>query len=223
MKTPQAVDLPQAFRFMGMRGEPDVRMWETARSCEQMLLAMVQPRYVYLVCPVTPAPEGISCAGTTLILRGKDIAAHLSGCSRAVLMCATLSAGADAAIRKASAQDVLRGMMTDALASALTEQVCDAAEREILDTLPGVYSTWRFSPGYGDLPLETQGDFLRAVNAEKRLGVTLSESGLCIPTKTVTAVFGLSGSPVSKGKRGCVICSMAEHCPYRKQGGHCND
>ena len=73
MKTPQAVDLPQAFRFMGMRGEPDVRMWETAKSCEQMLLAMVQPRYVYLVCPVTPAPEALSaraprsfCAEETL-------------------------------------------------------------------------------------------------------------------------------------------------------------
>ena len=81
--------------------------------------------------------------------------------------------------------------------------------------------TWRFSPGYGDLPLETQGDFLRTVDAEKRLGVTLSPGGLCIPTKTVTAVIGLSDSPVSKGKRGCAICRMAKTCQFRKKGEHC--
>lgn len=221
MTAPTAVDLPQAFRYMGMHGEPDANMLETAKSCEKQLLSMIRPRYVHLVCPVTFAPEGIVCEGTTLVLKGRDIAAHLSGCDRAVLLCATLSAGADAAIRMASAQDVLCGMMTDAMASALTEQVCDAAEQEILHTLPCVYSTWRFSPGYGDLPLETQGEFLRAVNAEKWLGVTLSDSGLCIPTKTVTAVFGLSETPVSKGKRGCAACNMRETCPYRRKGGHC--
>ena len=111
--------------------------------------------------------------------------------------------------------------MTDAMASALTEQLSDAAEAEILAGLPGLHPTWRFSPGYGDLPLTVQDDLLRSVNAEKRLGVTLSESGMLIPSKTVTALIGLSDHPVPKGKRGCAVCNLNKTCPYRAKGVHC--
>ena len=215
------VDLPQAYRYMGMHTEPDERMQQLAIVCEKRLLSLVSPRYIHLVCPIRQTEDGILCEGTTLLLTGKDIAAHLDGCDRAVILCATLSAGAEAAIRQAGASDVLAGMMTDAMASALTEQLCDAAEQEILAGLPEVHPTWRFSPGYGDLPLTVQGDLLRTVNAEKRLGVTLSESGMLIPSKTVTAIIGLSSQPVQKGKRGCAVCNMNKTCPYRAKGVHC--
>ncbi|MDE5564665.1 MAG: hypothetical protein K2I93_05880 [Oscillospiraceae bacterium] len=217
----KTVDMPQAFRYMGMHGEPDAQMLARAAVCEKRLIAAVNPRYVYCVCPIRHTLEGVQCEGTALLLTGEDIAVHLADCTRAVLLCATLSAGADTAIRAASAADVLDGMMTDAMASALTEQLCDAAEAEILAAFPDEHPTWRFSPGYGDLPLAVQGDFLRTVNAEKRLGVTLSDSGMLIPTKTVTAVIGLSEYPVPKGKRGCAVCSMAKTCPYRAKGVHC--
>lgn len=216
----RCVDRAQAFRYMGHHGEPDANMQALADQCERRLLSAVSPRYTYRVCPIEPTPEGLSCAG--VLLMGEDIRRHLDGCSRAVLLCATLSAGADTAIRAAQAQDVLAGMMTDAMASALTEQLCDAAEEEILAALPEYDSTWRFSPGYGDLPIETQENFLLALNAQRRLGVTLSPGGLCIPTKTVTAVIGLSDTPVSRGKRGCAVCNLSKTCPYRAKGVHCS-
>lgn len=216
------IDKAQAFRYMGHHGTPDAQMQTLAVTCEQKLLSAVQPRYTYKVCPLTDTPDGILCEGTSLCLTGQDIRDHLKGCDRVILLCATLSAGADTAIRIAGAQDVLAGMMTDALASALTEQLCDAAEGEILSHFPEDYPTWRFSPGYGDLPLELQGDFLAAAAAEKRLGVTLSPGGLCIPTKTVTAIIGLSKQPISKGKRGCAICNRKADCPYRAKGVHCS-
>ena len=216
-----AVDRKQAFRYMGLHGEPDAQMLRAADLCEKRLLAAVLPRYTYQVCPLSFTEAGVVCTGTALTLTGNDIAAHLHHCTQVILLCATLSAGADTAIRIAGAQDVLAGMMTDAMASALTEQLCDAAEAEILAKFPDHFATWRFSPGYGDLPLELQDDFLRAVNAEKRLGVTLSAGGLCIPTKTVTAVIGLSAQPLPKGKRGCAVCNLSATCPYRAKGAHC--
>jgi 5-methyltetrahydrofolate--homocysteine methyltransferase len=217
----KAVDRKQAFRYMGLHAEPDAQMLQTADFCEKRLLSAILPRYTWQVCGLHVTDSGVICEGTALVLTGNDIAAHLQGCERVILLCATLSAGADTAIRIASAQDVLAGMMTDAMASALTEQLCDAAEAEILENFPDAYATWRFSPGYGDLPLDTQGDFLRTLNAEKRLGVTLSPGGLCIPTKTVTAVIGLSEQPVPKGKRGCAVCNLRATCPYRAKGAHC--
>lgn len=206
---------------MGLQGEPDRTLTETADRCERKLLAAARPRYVWRVCPLSPAPEGILCEGAGLLLPGADIAAHLKGCGRAVLFCATLSAGADGAIRTAGARDLLDQTVTDALASALIEQVCDEAEREILAAFPGEYAAWRYSPGYGDLPLEIQGDLLEALNAGKRLGVTLSDGGMCIPSKTVTALIGLSRRPLPKRKKGCAVCRMRDTCPFRLKGAHC--
>ncbi|MBR3258643.1 MAG: vitamin B12 dependent methionine synthase, partial [Eggerthellaceae bacterium] len=46
-------------------------------------------------------------------------------------------------------------------------------------------------PGYGDLPLEVQPDLLGLLDASRRLGITLSDSLLMSPTKSVTAIVGL--------------------------------
>lgn len=221
MMTLHPVRLQEAFRYMGMHSEPDKTMLSLAEACQKKLLALVMPRYTYRVFPISPTPEGILCEGSMLLLKGNDIAAHLSGCSQAALFCATLSAGADTAIRNASAEDVLAGMMTDAIASALIEQLCDGVEQEIPAAFPEIYPTWRFSPGYGDLPLTIQADFLCAINAEKRTGVSVSDGGMLIPTKSVTAIIGLSEHPIPKGKQGCAICHLSENCPYRAKGVHC--
>ncbi len=215
------VDRVQAFRYLRLPSEPDAHFLEMADICEKQLLSMISPKYVYRVFPIIRTENGISGGG--LLLRGNDIASHLKECSQVIFLCATLSAGADRAIRQSSASDILGGMMTDTMANAVIEQVCDNAEQEIFATLPNHYFTWRFSAGYGDFPLDTQADFLKVLNAEKRLGVTLSESNLLIPTKTVTAVIGVSETPVPKGKKGCAICNLSEKCPYRAKGVHCHD
>ena len=49
----------------------------------------------------------------------------------------------------------------------------------------------RYSPGYGDLPLSVQPDFLAALDAQKTLGITLTETFLMIPSKSVTAIIGI--------------------------------
>jgi len=215
------VDRVQAFRYLRLPSEPDAHFLEMADVCEKQLLSMISPKYVYRIFPIVQTENGISGGG--LLLRGNDIANHLKGCSQVIFLCATLSAGADRAIRQSSASDILSGMITDTMANAVIEQVCDNAEQEIFATLPSHYFTWRFSAGYGDFPLDTQADFLKVLNAEKRLGVTLSESDLLIPTKTVTAVIGVSETPISKGKKGCAICNLSEKCPYRAKGVHCHD
>ena len=50
----------------------------------------------------------------------------------------------------------------------------------------------RFSPGYGDLPLSVQPAFLAALDATRRLGITLTSSFLMVPTKSVTAFVGVA-------------------------------
>ena len=48
----------------------------------------------------------------------------------------------------------------------------------------------RFSPGYGDLPLALQREVFAALDCPRRIGLTLSDSLLMSPTKSVTALIG---------------------------------
>ena len=160
-------------------------------EAEDLLLSRIRPAYVFRVFPLAFSSEGVALSGSTLVLPGASIRRHLEGCLQGILLCATLGAGAESALRVARAREMALAAVTDAVASAMTELLCDDAQEEILFSLGVENATSRFSPGYGDLGLEVQGEFLRCVDAHRRLGVSLSEGGLLLPRKTVTAVIGV--------------------------------
>lgn len=114
-----------------------------------------------------------------------------------------------------------KALAMDAMASAAIEQICNRAEEQFREQMPGIYFTWRYSPGYGDLPLELQPQILQLLDAQKRLGLTVTPEHILIPRKSVTALIGLSAQPLKKGTRGCATCRMRETCQFRKRGAHC--
>lgn len=212
----------EAFRYMGHKGgEIPENINALADECETRLLVAISPKYVYRVFDISEDERGISVSGTPLILTGNDITEHLRGCERAVLMCATLSSGADSVIRAYESSEMERAVIADCLASAAIEQVCDIAESEIQAAIGDFHYTWRFSPGYGDLPLELQQQFIETMQAQKRIGVTVTDSLILIPRKSVTAIIGISSREIPKGRRGCGNCNMRDRCQFRKNGTHC--
>ena len=102
-----------------------------------------------------------------------------------MLFCGTLGPNVDRAIRKHRLHPSL-ALVWDAVGTAAIEQLCD----DFCSHLPKPQRP-RFSPGYGDLPLETQGPLLQLLEAERLLGVGLTDSLLMTPTKSVTAFVGL--------------------------------
>ena len=81
--------------------------------------------------------------------------------------------------------------------------------------------TDRYSPGYGDLPLTLQPRLLALLDAERKIGLTLTDTCLMTPRKSVTALFGLSSHPQVRHASGCQSCSLKETCSYRKAGISC--
>lgn len=212
----------EAFRYMGYKtGNIDEKIIALTDQCESELISVIKPRFVYKVFDIEHSDNGVVVNNTSLILKGKDISDHLKDCERCVLMCATVSIDVDNLIRKYEAQDMTKAVIADCLASAAIEQVCNEAEKEIKSAVGEYNFTWRFSPGYGDFPLEIQRDFVDVLDAQKRVGVNVSESLIMIPRKSVTAVIGVSEKEISKGRRGCVCCNMKDRCAYRKRGEHC--
>ncbi len=212
----------EAFRYMGMRGEVPENIMTLADECESRLITAASPKYHWVYADIADIfDDTVTLSGHKLVLRGRDISAHLNGCLGTALLCATIGDGVDKLLRTVQAEDMAKALTADALASAAVEQVCDIAEKEIGERFEGKFTTWRFSPGYGDFPLECQGDFLTAVNAMRTVGVCVTDGGLLTPTKSVTAVIGISENPIPQKRRGCGTCNMREKCTFRKAGGKC--
>ena len=72
----------------------------------------------------------------------------------------------------------------------------------------------RFSPGYGDLPLQAQRAIFDALQCHKEIGLYLNESLLMSPTKSVTAIVGIGGGETCT-PGGCAGCGKTD-CAMRK-------
>ena len=211
----------EALRYMGCRGEPDIRTQELLVACEELMRTAIRPRFLYQIFPLETRVDQISLQGCSLPLEGNDIRHHLGDCTHAALLCATLSAGADTVIRTAQVSDMAKALILDALASAAIEQVCDEAESTLKSQYADCYFTWRYSPGYGDFPITIQKDFLRATDAARKIGLTVSDSGILLPRKSVTAIIGLSPFPIEQKRRSCAVCNLRNTCTLRKRGDRC--
>lgn len=196
---------------------------EKVNKCRDDLLRIIRPAYTYKIFDIETADNGTAVKGTSLVLTGNSVKEHLEGCHAIAAMAVTLSGYADSYIRRAEITDMADALIADSLCTAAVEQVCDGAEAEIKQALPDdIYMTWRFSPGYGDLPLDIQPALLRVLNAEKLIGLTINDSLIMLPRKSVTAIIGLSHTPIEKKRRGCSACNMYKTCNFRKRGVRCD-
>ena len=134
-----------------------------------------------------------------------------------------LGPGVDAQIRRAGVGDIAAGVATDALGSALAEQMADAAEAELRQWAAGQgrYLTGRYSPGYGDWPITVQPLVAAALDTARRAGLCVTDSNLMTPRKSVTALLGVSDHPVRGHLAGCGHCVLRTRCEYRKRGITC--
>ena len=132
--------------------------------------------------------NGVCVSTDRMTIAGADFAKIAGGCHRVIAVAATLGAGVDFLIRKKSAISISDGFIYDAVASAMVEGLVNLAT---VRQCSGREHTGRFSPGYGDMPLDLQGDIITLLDAGRRLGITLNESKLMSPSKSVTALMGI--------------------------------
>lgn len=217
---PSQLNEREILRYLGCQAEtPPQELTQAVASCSREILAVVRPKTVWRRFDL----EGTHPAGTSFFMEGEDIRRHLEGCRQVILMAATLGPEIETLLLRAQVQDMARALILDSCASAAVEAVCDALEAELRRQweAQGQYLTDRFSPGYGDFPLAQQPELCALLDTQRRIGLTLSASGIMIPRKSVTAVMGIASSPRHRRSRGCEGCSMYEHCVMRKGGTPC--
>ena len=109
------------------------------------------------------------------------------------MFAATVGVGIDRLITRYSIVSPARSLMLQAIGTERAEALCDLFCREIAEekAREGSVTCPRFSPGYGDLPLELQKDIFAVLDCPRYIGVSLGESLLMSPSKSVTAIVGV--------------------------------
>ncbi len=209
-------------RYLGYKGnEPDERIKNIIKLCKQEVEAKAIPKYTYKVFDIDISENQVQVLGTDLVLTGKSIEKHLSGCNKVILLCATLGSSIDKYIKLCELQDLSKALVADATASVAVDGLCDAIEEELKYLYKDKHFTFRFGLGYGDLPLALEPIFLNILDAGKNIGVNSNESFILNPRKSVACVIGISDNPIKKVSRGCVTCNMNKKCEFKVRGEHC--
>ena len=180
-------------------------------------LSLLEGRLCYRVCyrevPVVREEDGIRLL--SLVTPSQTVARALEGCKTAVLFAATVGLDLDRLIARYGRVSPSRGLMMQALGAERIEALCDAFCNWLAEEYAPLKLRRRFSPGYGDLPLEGQRAIFDALQCHKEIGLYLNGSYLMSPTKSVTAIVGIGGAGMCQ-ERSCAACGKKD-CDFRKE------
>ena len=211
-------DRREIYRYLGLRGrEPDAGTAQTVEEAVAALESAVEPKQVSRRFPLKRDGDGgLDIEG--LRVQSTALSRNLSGCDEVYLMAATLGLGPDRLIARAQASGAMHlAVALQAASAAMIEAWCD----EVNDGLRreagarGKVLRPRFSPGYGDFPLDAQTGLFRLLGVQKTIGVTLTDSLLMLPTKSVTAVIGIGDEAVPCPTK-CAACDRTD-CAFRDE------
>ncbi|MBR1761270.1 MAG: methionine synthase [Schwartzia sp.] len=212
-----AVDAKETRRYAGL-AKAVFDEAAIASACEEALL-LAAPRARWEVFAYD-CETGTVAAHPDFVIEGDVVRKHLAGASRVVFLAATVGDAVEEAVtRHFDEGRYAHSVLLDAAATAAVEQVCDACEAMLRPHFAkeGYTMRWRFSPGYGDWDIHAQPELLRLTQAAS-LGVSLTESMMLCPRKSVTAVIGLlrvSAGEKKDAPKNCAICPKHD-CPFRQ-------
>ncbi len=193
---------------------------ETLREITAQADAFVKPVAGYRIIP----PESVKMekkgfyVDETYFDSGPIIAASLRKAQALALFVVTVGPTLDDwSTRFFDESDPLRGFFVDALGSEAVECAANRLEKEIEKRAlrQGWKTTHRYSPGYCDWSVGEQHK-LFSFFPEAFCGISLTESAMMKPKKSVSGVIGL-GEAAKRDAYRCKICTM-ENC-YRRTGG----
>ena len=149
-------------------------------------------------------------------IRSEQLSHHLKNCSQIVLFAATVGIGLDRLIARYGKTSPAKALLLQAIGAERIEALCDLFSEKIKNDAANeeLHTTSRFSPGYGDLPLELQRDIFRTLNCS-RIGLALNDSLMMSPSKSVTAIIGI-GNRCHDTATGCSGCTKTD-CIHRRR------
>ena len=195
-------DFKEVARYLGYSRfvSPDQDVSELLEKAAREMQAVMKAQAVFEIFDLTENSV-ISTDSTTVTLRfadvtlqSRDLGRNLAGCSQVALLAATIGPQVDALIRRHSSLDPVYASILQATGAMYIEELVDLVNSEIkkIAEAQGLKTKPRYSPGYGDVSLGVQKDFFRLLPCT-RIGLTLMDTLIMAPEKSVTAFVGIGG------------------------------
>ena len=197
-------DISETFRYSGIaktnQPEKESDVYKLAVKAQDKISLCMNPRscYIRFDLSVTENDKNLSPEVKKLsfgdkIIYSRDLANNLTGCSAVYLFAATLGPEVDKAIQKYSKLEPALSVFLQSAGAMYIEEYCNLLEKTLLEEENNEERSFvpRFSPGFGDVTLETQKLFFELLNCQKNLALTLNDSLIMSPEKSVTAFIGV--------------------------------
>lgn len=210
-----SISLDEVLRYMGSR-KPNEAVQRLAAEAIEACRGQLIYKVCYGVFPVCVAEGAVHFSFAEA--KSRALARHLCGCCQAVVFAATVGLWPDRAVMRYARTEPSKALAVQALGAERIESLCDAFETDLRAEYEpqGLYVRPRFSPGYGDLNITLQREIFRVLDCSKKIGLTLNDSMLMSPTKSVTAIIGLGDRQVSQQGRRCAVCTQP-NCSFRSE------
>lgn len=210
---PPEWSIKEILRYSGCR-EQDERITAIINECINEVSDALSYKVCFTRLDITRNDE-LSFGNITT--PSKALEKALSGCDELVLFGATVGIGLDRLIAKYNRISPARALIFQAIGAERIESLCDAFCAEISDELctNGRALKPRVSPGYGDISIELQRDIFALLDCPRKIGLTLNSSLLMSPSKSVTAIAGITSRQGEGEPQKCEVCQKAD-CEFRR-------
>lgn len=215
------IDKSELLRYLGYKNEKvDQETQRILKESINELYDLSQLKYVYKIFEIKKTNNTI-CLEDQIEIRSKDLYKLFINCEKTAVFAANLGFCVERKIQYYSQTNLSKAVVFDACATTYIEALCDYIESEIRQIAEKEEQsiTYRFSPGYGDLPIHHQKEILSALEADKFIGLSCSPSSLLIPRKSVTAFIGFKKDKDKvMMKKQCINCNRYKDCNFSKKG-----
>lgn len=222
----EKVNIREVYRYLGYGAkQPDSVVEKMVCEVLDELTREIKPKHIYKMYSCSASATEVILRAENdvtapLVFESKNLSANLMQCDKVALMAATLGLEADKLMQKYEVLNMAKASIAQACGAACIEAYCDIIQDRIRSALSANgtirYLRPRFSPGYGDLPLQNQKAIFDALECTKRIGLTLTDSLLMYPTKSVTAFIGFTANPQSCHIEKCKNCDNIG-CEFRNE------
>ena len=211
-----SIDPKETRRYAGLNKAPDFNKKTILEACREVLYT-AEPRGSWEIYDYD-AQNGIVLADKPFQLEGKKVTKHLCKAKKVVIMAVTIGEFVEDEIsRRFKDGDYTLALLMDAAATTAVEQIADGIEKAVDQKIAmlGLVRRWRFSPGYGDWPIDCQPEMLRLAKAAE-IGLGVTSSLMLNPRKSVTAIIGLvpKEDDDAPDKQSCKFCPNPQ-CTFR--------
>lgn len=187
-------DYNEVFRYMGYSLKDRTELIDEVRPLVYKVVPDLQkeltPQAVYVSYPLK-IENGVLFFDQYQV-KSKELARYLRNCTVIYLFAATLGPKIDQQIQKMEKLDPVKSVIMQAAGAMYIEEYCNLLCEKLKKqaAVDGYTTKNRFSPGFADVPLETQKIFFRVLDCSHKIGLTLMDTLIMAPEKSVTAFVG---------------------------------